>query len=55
MCIPAGFALDQEPLLGFVTAENILDGSGYHMVDTRLAIGRRRTFVEDIRLPLSPG
>ena len=48
MGIPAGLAFHQETLHGFVTAENILDGAGNHMVNAGHAVGRRRTFIKHV-------
>ena len=53
--IPAGFTVDQIPLLGFKAAENILDGTGHHMVNARFAVGRWRPFIKDKRGFTLPG
>ena len=37
--IPTGFAFYLKALHGFVAAENILDGPGHHMMDSRNAVG----------------
>ena len=45
--VPACFALHKVTLLGFVAAENVFDGSGHHMMDTRNPVGRRGPFIKD--------
>ena len=47
--IPTGLALHLKSLHGFVTTEHVLDGTCHHMVNTRMAIGRGRTFEENKR------
>ncbi len=44
--IPAGFAFNQESLHLLVTADHILDRAGDDMMNSRAAIGCRRTFIE---------
>ena len=39
MGVPTGPSGDLVTCLGLVTADSILDGSGHHMVDSRLSIG----------------
>ncbi len=46
--VPAGFAVHQETLHGFVTAENILDGTGHNMVNAGSSVGRGRSFVKNV-------
>ncbi len=46
--IPAGFAFHQVSLHGFVAAENILDGTGNHMVNAGHAVGRGGPFIEHV-------
>ena len=53
--IPPGFAVDAVTLECLVAAYDILDGAGHHMVDSRLAVGRRGTFVKYKRQDRLPG
>ena len=46
VCIPPGLAVDAEPLHRLVAAEEVLDRPRHHVVDARLAVGRRRALVE---------
>ena len=46
MCVPSGLALYLEPLLGLITAKKVLDGTGHNVVNTRYAVGRRRSFIK---------
>ena len=49
MRIPPCFAAHVKAFHGFVAAENVLDGAGHDVMNSRDAIGRRRPFVENKR------
>ena len=56
MCIPSSFALDLKSAQGFVSAKDILEGTGHDVVDTRGTVGRRRSFIKSKGLgPFSVG
>ncbi len=44
--VPAGLAHHVFAFQRLVAAHHVLDGAGHHMVDTRGAVGTRRTFKE---------
>ena len=46
--VPACLAVHIVTLLCLVAAEHVLNGACHHMVDARLAVGRRRTVVEHV-------
>ena len=50
MRIPAAFAVNPVALERIIAAEKVLDRSRHHVVNPRLAIGGRRTFVKDVGL-----
>ena len=47
--IPASLAVHKETALRLVTADNILDRAGHHVVDARTAVGRGRPLVKHER------
>ena len=47
--IPAGLALYVETFHRLVTADDILDCAGHHVMDSGHAVGRRRTLIEHER------
>ena len=47
--VPTAFSLDQEALHGLPAAYEVLVGASDHMVNSRFAVGRRRSFEEDER------
>ena len=49
MSIPTCLAEYLCSQLGMEAAENILEGTSHHMVDTRQPIGRRRSLIENKR------
>ena len=53
--IPSRLAWHHIPLHGTISGDHVLDHAGQHVADMRLAIGRRRTVIERISLPLLPG
>ena len=46
--VPACLAVHKVTLLCLVAAEHVLNGACHHMVDARLAVGRRGTVVEHV-------
>ena len=46
MGIPAGFSVDLIALHSLVAAHGILESPGHYVMDSRLAVGRRRAFIE---------
>ena len=49
--IPAGLSFHLVSLHRLVAADRILQRSGDHMMNSRLSVGRRRSFIEDERRP----
>ena len=47
--VPAGFTIHFVALAGFVTADDVFDGTCHHMVNTRHTVCRGRSFVENER------
>ena len=45
--VPAAFSLDLESLHGLVSVDRVLEGSSHHVVDARLAVSCRRSFIEN--------
>src|SRR5262245_56699961 len=46
MSVPAGFAMDLKATHGPVTADEVFDGAGKHVMNAGFAVGRGRTFVK---------
>src|SRR5256885_1749592 len=53
--VPAGLSRDEKSLHRAMPAEEILDRPREHMVNARLAVRRRRPFVEHERRRAGPG
>ena len=49
VCIPSRLTVDKISFHGLITAENILNRTGNHMVNTGHTVCRRRTFIKDKR------